>query len=60
MSRIYLWGNLYYADKVEVKSRLIETDGAQTAQAKIRRLADTVRQTAHAPRIVYRNFNLPL
>ena len=26
---------------------LFETEGAQTAQAKIRQLADTVRQTAH-------------
>ena len=45
--RIYLWGDLYYVDKVEVTSTPIETEGTQTAQAKIRRLADTVRQTAH-------------
>ena len=47
MSRIYLWGNLYYADQAGVRPKLTETERAQTAQAKIRRLADTVRQTAH-------------
>ena len=47
MSRIYLWGNLYYVDQAGVRSKLMETEGTQTAQAKIRRLSDTVRQTAH-------------
>ncbi|MDE6588891.1 MAG: hypothetical protein K2K53_00805 [Oscillospiraceae bacterium] len=47
MSRIYLWGNLYYVDQAGVRPKLTETERAQTAQAKIRRLADTVRQTAH-------------
>ena len=47
MSRIYLRGNLYYVDQAGVRPKLTETERAQTAQAKIRRLADTVRQTAH-------------
>ena len=46
MSRIYLWGNLYYADEAGVRPRLIETEGPQTDQTK-QRLADIVRQMAH-------------